>query len=139
MSPEDSRTDDLGHGDEVRVCLSDGRTWALPLRASAGSDPEYDALLAAVCEAADRAEGLRAELALTIFLLDRTYKLPADRLGSLLSFEPESPALDALQRSVHDLALRSLERRRAARRSGSERPAGRRWSSRSGLLRRFLS
>ena len=113
MSSPEARPGGNGPVDGVRVRLSDGGSWTLLYRDPFGNDPEYDALLQAVFEAEDRAEGLRAELALTILLLDREYKLPPDRLSSLLSFEPESPALTALQAAVHDLVLVSMERSRA--------------------------
>ncbi len=143
MLPHDARQEGSGNVNEVRVRLSDGNCWGLPLRAAVGSDPEYDGLLAAAIEAEDRPQRLRAELALTIFLLDRAYELPPDRLGSLLSFEPESLALIALQTAVHDLVLRSMERSRAAR-SEAARASGSpalkhatKRAPRFGLLRRF--
>jgi len=98
----------------MSVRLSDGGDVVLPFRDPSRNDPEYDALLAAVCEAEDRSEVLRMELALTIFLLDRDYGFSADRLNALLSFEADSPALGDLQRSVHDLVVGSLQRKRDA-------------------------
>jgi hypothetical protein len=93
------------------VVLADGQGWSLPLRDAARDDPEYDALLDAVAEAEDTAERLRAELALTIFLLDRNYALNPDEIRALLTFRPGDPRLSEAQAAVHALALESLRRR----------------------------
>jgi hypothetical protein len=99
------------------VRLADGQEWSLPVRSAVGVDPEYDALLGVVFEAESRAEGLRAELALTIFLLTRNYVLSSDALDRLLRFASADPALATLQRAVHELVLESMELSRAAARS----------------------
>lgn len=98
----------------VTVRLSDGGLWLLPLRDPGRIQPGYDELLAAVCEAEDRPEGLRAELALAVYLLDRNYDLSADQLLSLLSFPPGDPDLIALQEALHGVVLESLARLRRA-------------------------
>ncbi len=104
-----------GFVDGPRVRLADGQSWSLPLREPVGLDPEYDALLALVLDAEDRAEGLRAELALTIFLLTRNYDLTPGSLDALLNIEPNDPALNELQRVVHQIACESIEWSRRAR------------------------
>src|SRR4051794_14479361 len=86
-----------------RVRLADGGLWALPLRDPKLDDPDYDALLAMVAESEDRAEMLRSELALTIFLLMRNYDLLPDALDVLLRFAPGDPALAATQGAVHEI------------------------------------
>ncbi len=96
------------------VRLSDGSSWSLPLRDPAKADPEYDGLLGMVAGCADQAETLRAELALTIFLLTRNYDLSAGALDRLLRFAPGDPALIVLQRDVHAIALESLRRSSSA-------------------------
>ncbi len=121
MVSDDGRTEIDG----LRVRLADGQVWTLPYRAPSGDDPEYDALLTMIDEANDRSEGLRAELALTIFLLHRAYDLDSDRLNALLSFEPESPDLPTLQDAIHSLVLVSMERSRAALSTLAEASEGR--------------
>jgi hypothetical protein len=93
----------------TNVVLADGQTWSLPERRLDHDDHEYDAMLRMVCEAEDEAERLRAELALTIFLLNRNYELSPELYQTLLDFEPGDPALAALQRDVHGLALSQIE------------------------------
>ncbi len=92
------------------VRLSDGSEWSLPLREPSGVDLEYDGLLRMVAESSHPDETLRAELALTIFLLTRNYDLTAQSLGRLLRFAPGDPALIVLQRDVHAIARESLRR-----------------------------
>jgi hypothetical protein len=108
-----------GFVEGVAVRLSDGGVWSLPLRDPDRPEPEYDTLLAVVCEAENRTEGLRAELALTIHLLDRNYDLSGDELAALLSFPPGDPDLAELQDEVHGLVLESLRRLRQAREVGT--------------------
>lgn len=98
-----------------RVVMADGGSWALPMREPRGADPEYDGLLEMVSESEDRAETLRSELALTIFLLTRNYDLSPESLDRLLTFPPGDPALSALQRAVHDVAQESFRLGAAAR------------------------
>jgi hypothetical protein len=92
----------------VDIRLSDGAVWTLPVPSQI--DAEYHALIAAVREAEDHAEGLRAELALTIFLLDRNYQLEPEELSSLLSFAPHDPALTTLQGAVKDVVRKVVAR-----------------------------
>ncbi|MFO0950385.1 MAG: hypothetical protein U0835_04400 [Isosphaeraceae bacterium] len=74
------------------------------LTVAPADDPELQSLLRLFVEAEDRAESLRAGLALTICLLTRNYHLSADHLRSLLSFPAGDPRLSALQESVDRLA-----------------------------------
>ena len=92
------------------VRLADGRDWSLPLREPGVSDREYDALLALIDTSEDRNEALRAELALTIFLLLRNYDLPPDAVDFLLRFAPGDRALAVLQAGVHEVACESARR-----------------------------
>jgi hypothetical protein len=92
------------------VRLSDGQEWWLPFRDPARDDLEYDALLAVICEAEDRVEGLLAELALTIFLLTRNYELAPNQLERLLQFRADDPSLRRLQAAVHEVVVESLRR-----------------------------
>jgi hypothetical protein len=110
MTPDESLVRRPGFVDGPRVWLADGRAWALPPRDPARDDPEYDALLREVVTAEDRADALRAGLALTIFLLDRNYALDRDALGALLTFAPDDPALAALQQDVDAFALETARR-----------------------------
>jgi hypothetical protein len=96
----------------VPVRLTDGRTWVLAARDPGRAEPEYDALLDAVFEAEDRSEVLRAELALTVYLLDRDHGLAPGRLTALLSFPAGDPALAGLQEAVHGLVMESARRLR---------------------------
>jgi hypothetical protein len=98
-----SRRSNFGAGVDVR--LSDGWVWTLSMPSR--SDPECDALIAAVIEAEDRSEILRAELALTIYLLDKNYDLKPEQFGSLLCFPPDDPALASLQDALHGLVMTS--------------------------------
>jgi hypothetical protein len=116
-NPDERTARRPGFIEGVGVRLADGQEWFLPVRDRVVDDPEYDAQLAAISEAEDRAEVLRAELALTIFLLTRNYDLSADQLNLLLSFRPDDPALTELQRLVHGLAHESAVRSREARAS----------------------
>ena len=89
----------------TNVVLADGQSWSLPGRRLDHDDPEYVAMLRMVREAEDATERLRAELALTIFLLSRNYEISPELYQTLLDFEPGDPALTVLQRDVHALAL----------------------------------
>ena len=90
------------------VYLSDNHRWSLPIRDPALSDPEYDSLLNAVSQAEDGTEALFAELALTIYLLTRNYKLRSSDLDDLLRFGSDDRGLSVLQRDVHSLVLTTL-------------------------------
>ena len=113
------------------VRMADGQVWSLPKApdpyagtADAGTSPfadggvldrEYQATIAAVLDAEDEAERLRAELALAILLLTRNYKLrPAD-YQELLCDRPGSPVIASLQEAFHAVALEHARhfRRRA--------------------------
>jgi hypothetical protein len=110
----------------IPIRLADGQMWTFPAPTAcrdgagagatpdAATDSEREALVAAVLEAEDRAERLRAELALAIHLLARNYRLgPADFLA-LLEFSPGDPALAALQRAFHEMALEHVRGERPA-------------------------
>jgi hypothetical protein len=101
--------------DGPRVRLADGQEWSLPLREPYGDDLEYDSLLALVTGSEDHAETLRAELALSIFLLTRNYELSPEALDSILRFASDDPDLNALQRAVHEVACESFRRGQTAR------------------------
>src|SRR5437763_1354519 len=88
---DESRARRPGFVEGAWVRLSDGSEWSLPRRDPTCVDPEYDAQLRAVFEAEDSAGVLRAELALTIFLLLRNYVLPPRDLSRLLTFAPGDP------------------------------------------------
>jgi hypothetical protein len=91
------------------VALADGQSWSLPERRWDRDDPEYDAMLKLVRESEDMAERLRAELALTIFLLSRNYELSPEHYRAILGFESGDPALATLQRDVHAMAVAQIE------------------------------
>lgn len=93
---------------EIDVPLSDGRIWSLRMDGPAGEDPTLDALLACVIEAEDQAEVARAELALTIYLLDKNYRLGPNQLALLLTFQANDPDLAALQKAIHDAVLQKI-------------------------------
>src|SRR5262249_53854693 len=88
-----------------RVRLADGQLMALPARLADGDDPVYGALLEGVVEAEDPEEQLRGELALTIALLARNYRLSAQDYQQLLVFPAGDECLAALQQVVHELTL----------------------------------
>ena len=125
----------------MSIELADGQSWVFPVATDesepAGNpltrDPEVLDLLDAIREAEDRAEMLRAELALAIHLLDRNYLLDARELLSLLDFDPVGPSQTAAQRAFHELAQRAFRLVHATRR---ERPAA--WP-RGGVLARLIS
>jgi hypothetical protein len=109
----------------TRIPLADGQTWSLPWRWSDQADPEYDAMLRAILEAEDESDRLRAELALTLFLLARNYRLTPDIYRRLLDFRPRSPLLEQMQRAVRAFTveqMRSLPLTEA--RPCDEAPAG---------------
>jgi hypothetical protein len=89
----------------INVRLSDGKVWTLSLGDHIRNDPEFDALIAAAIDVEDVHDALRAELALTIFLLRRNYELNSDQLTSVLTFAPGDPALSVLQSAVHGLVV----------------------------------
>ena len=91
------------------VTLADSGEWALPAPVAATHvGLEFENLLRWVAGAEDRADLLRAELALTIFWLTSNYDLPPDQLNALLSFEAGDPRLQRLQETVHGLAVDAL-------------------------------
>jgi hypothetical protein len=88
------------------VLLADGQVWVLPdPDVSAGLTPSLDALIAGVVEAGDAIEGLRAELALGIYLISANYDLPPLALGPLLEFRSGDPSLTRFQADLHQVAL----------------------------------
>lgn len=96
----------------IKVRLSDGKIWTLSLGDHVRNDPEFEALLTAAADVEGVHDALRAELALTIFLLRRNYELSSDQLSSLLTFTPGDPALSDLQNTVHDLVAEILQHKR---------------------------
>jgi hypothetical protein len=97
------RRPDFLPGSPIR--LADGQLWTFPAPAhEAEFGPDYPAAIAAVDEAEDRAERLRAELALAILLLCRNYDLSPDALSGLLRYAPGNPALAQLQEAFGRLA-----------------------------------
>jgi hypothetical protein len=96
----------------VEVYLADRSMWFLPGFEAFDDDQDFLSLLSCVSEAEDQPSLLFAELALTILLLTRNYELSPDDLRRLLTFEPDDPALSALQSCVHEkLVVPSLEAR----------------------------
>jgi len=104
----------------ISARMADGQVWYLP--AGPDRDPEgaaegpaaaaddgglgrdYEATVAAVLDAEDGAERLRAELALAIVLLAHNYDLgPAD-YQELLGSESSGAVLASLQRAFHTVA-----------------------------------
>jgi hypothetical protein len=133
----------------VSVVLGDGNNWTLPdprslwpLVSASGpsrdgedhlaSGTELGALLDAVCEVEDQAEGQRAELALTIFLLMLNYHLEPDDLARLLSFSPDDPRGAAARQVVHDWVGECLDRFRGLA------AASRRLQEKRGPFRRLI-
>ncbi|SIO61564.1 hypothetical protein SAMN05444166_6791 [Singulisphaera sp. GP187] len=100
--------------DRIQVRLADGETWDPTVGDPARQDPEFDALLAAAIDVEDHSEALRAELALTIYLLRRNYDLSPDELALLLTFTPDDPALATLQSAIHDLVVERIQGNRGA-------------------------
>ena len=96
------------------VRLADGGEWILPVF-DPRNDPECAALLAEVSEAEDRADLLRAELALTVWLLRRNYELSPAQFEALLSFPEGDPRLSALQATVHQLVCDAFPVLRSSR------------------------
>jgi hypothetical protein len=90
----------------TRITLANGQAWSLPDPSSFGEDQNHQALLRAIVEAEDEPERLRAELALTIFLLSRNYRLTSADYMAVLDYGPGDPALGELQAVVHELAAR---------------------------------
>jgi len=90
------------------IRLADGQTWWLPERSSDPVDDEYDAVLDLLTQCEDHAETLRAELAMTIFLLKRNYDLALDELCFLLKYRENDSALAKMQEEVHAFALEQL-------------------------------
>jgi len=88
----------------TRIGLANGQAWSLPDPPSYGEDDEHQALLRVIVEAEDEPERLRAELALTIFLLSRNYHLTSTDYTELLDYAPGDPALGEMQAAVGELA-----------------------------------
>src|SRR5262245_36529215 len=88
----------------IPIRFADDQAWTLPepppgapgekrfLDNGTGLGPDYEAAVAAVLEAEDEPERLRAELALTILLLGRNYNLAPEDFQALLTFPRSSPA-----------------------------------------------
>lgn len=114
LAESSMRRRDFLPGSSIR--LADGQEWTFPAppghvapaaTAPGGNvrfGPDYNATVAAVCEAEDHFERLRAELALAICLLDRNYDLTPDALWALLGYPPGDPALAAMQGAFHRVA-----------------------------------
>ena len=85
--------------------LADGQPWTLPAAEGGPLGPIGEGLVAAIREAEDEAELVRAELALAVALLGRNYALGPSEYRELLEAEPGSPAASDLR-----LALRQLGR-----------------------------
>jgi hypothetical protein len=91
-----------------RILLGNGQRWSFPDHPPLHDDAEHIASLRAIGEAEDRADRLRAELALTILLLSRNYDLSPSDYQAILSFPPSDPSLAALQDAIHELAVEQL-------------------------------
>ena len=101
-----ARRADFVEGASVR--LADGQIWTLPERLAEAPDPDYDAILNAVFETENATDRLRAELALTIFLLGRNYHLTPDDFQAILGFGPDDPNLAETQRAIHAWAVEQV-------------------------------
>ena len=125
----------------VSIDLADGQSWVFPMPAERpelvdgglAADPEFLDLLDAIREAEDRAEMLRAELALAIHLLDRNYDLGPRQLQRLFEFDREGPTQSEAQHAFHELAVQAF---RGVRPAGGEHPVEWPWA---GLLARLTS
>lgn len=108
----------------VMIRLADGQLWSFPtpmpkMMAAPDGHLEHEKsnpvesdlldLLLAIREAEDRAEALRAELALAIHLLQCNYDLGADDYRRLLDFEPGNPELTRVQQAFHEVARLHFE------------------------------
>jgi hypothetical protein len=105
------------------IRLADGRTWQFPgpeagHREAFGSS--YGPLIAALCQAEDEPERLRAEMALAICLLTTNYDLGPDDLCSVLELPPGDPGLAEMQRGFRELAADHALAARAAAQAKSE-------------------
>src|SRR5258708_2794017 len=89
----------------VRIRLANGQAWSFPDHPPCKDDQEHHAVLRGIIESEDAADRLRAELALTIFLLSRNYDLMPGDYRAILEFAPGDPALSEMQRSIHELAI----------------------------------
>lgn len=116
--------------------MADDQEWTIP-------DPgcpevrgaEYEALLQALTEAGDEADLLRAELALTIYLLCRNYRLAPDDYSAILGVSGDDDRLARVQAGCRAAASAHIARGRASLPQQPDRtgpgPEGRR----SGLAR----
>ncbi len=92
----------------IEVLLSDGQSWTLPIPNRSPREPDLTALLEAMMTAEDRADRLRLELALTIWLLNKNYLFSPNEIETLLNFPQGDPGLKRLQEDVHGLSTRIL-------------------------------
>jgi hypothetical protein len=97
-----------------KICLADGQSWTFP-SPLVTDDPkgfqaalEYGPLLDALREADSESERALAELALAVFLLDWNYNLSPSEYQKLLSFPPDSPAVEEWRENLDGLARSHL-------------------------------
>ncbi|RUL84203.1 hypothetical protein [Tautonia sociabilis] len=131
----------------LSVILADGQRWTLPLPAEADREEipapveeHIRAILEMIREAEDRAELLRAELALGIHLLSINYRLGPEQYQELLSFERSSPMRETSQEAFHRAALAYLRRLNAEEGRADHLVIGERYPPEGllGLVTQFL-
>jgi hypothetical protein len=91
--------------EETRVRMADGQDWFLPALLPSGIDLEHDAILAAIEESEDYSELLKSELALTIYLLSKNYRLSPSALSEILDFKDDPRGREACQTAVHAMVF----------------------------------
>jgi hypothetical protein len=90
----------------VPIRLANGQYWSLPEDPPPPDDEEHQLVLEAIREAQDEAERLHAELALTVLLLSRNYRLLPGDYQAILGYAPGDPAQAEMQAAVSALASR---------------------------------
>jgi hypothetical protein len=107
-----ARRGDFRPGRVIR--LADGQGWTFPAPPEGpdgptGFGPTYEPTVAAIWEAEDDTERLRAELALAIGLLARNYDLDPEAYQALLDYPPGNPGLAKMQCAFHELACEHVQ------------------------------
>jgi len=118
------------------IRMADDQEWTIP-------DPgctevrgaEYESLLQALTEAGDEADLLRAELALTIYLLSRNYRLTPEDYTAILGVSGDDDRLARVQAGCRAAASAHIARGRASLPHQPDRKGPEPESWRSGLAR----